>query len=78
MNINQTTASTNAIDEKQAKDLSKANPQQISPKKRRAHNTINYKEYDKHGNKKLISLKNIRKNEELEYQDEIPSKKNEI
>jgi hypothetical protein len=40
------------------------NVHQVSPKKRRQHNAINYKEYDKHGYKKLISLKNNKKIEE--------------
>lgn len=52
------------------------NAEQISPKKRRPYNAINYKEYDKHGSKKLISLKNVRKIEEIESQEEIPCKKN--
>ncbi len=52
------------------------NAEQISPKKRRPYNAINYKEYDKHGSKKHISLKIIRNIEEIESQEEIPYKKN--
>jgi hypothetical protein len=54
------------------------NVHQVSPKKRRQHNAINYKEYDKHGYKKLNSLKNNKKIEELESQEDVTCKKSEI
>ena len=59
--MNQTTA---ALDQKEVKDFQTVNVHQVSPKKRRQHNAINYKEYDKHGYKKLNSLKNNKKIEE--------------